>query len=646
MAELRIVVSGDQDVKRVLADIRSQGRTIRQELALAAKDGGSALKKELSETRKEADRLEKYLKAVDQEAKRGLTVTIGQARRLFQSCNQDVNQLKYVLQQAGVKTADIKILTQQLTRELKESRREAMGLDGNMNRLKDSIKTGAFQAGAMTAAFEKAKAAVEAMTRLGKVKGLEDSTADAIELQKQYDKLQTKLGLANDPKTFAQVRKNIEDTSIRSNVSQSSLIKSVNLAQETKSAGRELALDNGGALLSQLAMTSYGDYQDEGEIPDSVKAQIILMKNLKLSGAGQLQEVQNITTAGEQQGALTAKDVATKGGGIISQLMQLQGTAGIPAYRKGQALLQTLGDAPGVDGDIDRVKVLGENLIAKLTDPNTRDRLKEAAGVETLDKEGKLRDLPTIMAELAVSQKGGKFAIPESDEDLRKAEADPKKATKFKDFFEIFKDMQAREAVIAVYRSRQKLSELENVDASVGAKMLEEGFQKRINSPEGQLDQIARRDERTHAQKLGEKFNYIRTGADAVSRTQAEHPLYAGAASIAGDVAGIAGPKAKLAVEAGLAVVPLALGASDGGVPRHDMTVAAEQAAIKKAQEATKRSEQNIAEMKAKMAAMGGATVNLVVNVQEGMTATVTSDAKTSKGAARGNTRQPKPGQR
>jgi len=644
MPELRFIVTGDKDLKKSLAEIRQQGQQIRKDLSSAAREGAKELNKEIAETRKEADRLEKYLKAADQEAKRGLTMSIAQARQLFKLCNNDVSVLKFTLQQAGVKTFDIKVLTQQLTRELKESRREAMGLDGNMNRLRDSIRSGTFQAQAMQAAFERGRAALEAMQRLGKVKGLEDSTKDAMELQDQFDALQEKLDLVGDPKKFAQVKKNIRDISIKSNVPQSQLIQATLMAQESQSAGRELALDNGGALLGQLAMPGYGTRVDS--IPEYIKTSVDMMKGLGFTTQPQLADAQGIIRAGEEKGAITSQQISNKGGMFIQQLAQLQGTTGHEALRRGAALFQTMGSAPGINGDFDAANVRLKDMLGKFADPRTRKRLKEGMGIDTLTKEGQLREIPTLLAEMARTG-----AVPMTEADLREAENDPKKQAKYKDFFEIFREQESRQGVLGLLARRDKIRELERVDPAVGKRLIAEGFEHRVMGGMGQLEQIQRRDEATHLDKLAEKENTIKHTANVISLTQAKHPIVSSVAGFFGDVAGVIGPKAKMVVEGSIASAAM-LGSMDTTPTstRNELVMREADENIKKSQARQQQAEKETAEIKAKIDAMSQGhqtNVNLTVRVQDGMTATVTSDAKTSRQAAQSGTRKSnRPGQK
>lgn len=632
-AELRFRVTGDQDVKRTLAEIRSEGRAIRDEMARNGKQSAEPLNRSLRETKKEAADLARLLKAAEAPK---LNLDLRTARQLLESMNGDANRFKATLRLAGATAGEASNTLRLVHKEMAASGKEAVNFT-------KAIRDGNLQAQAMAAVLGKGKQALEAMQRLGKVKGLTESTEDAIELQKQYDKLQNKLNLMDDPATFAKVRQNIETTSIRRNVPQSALIAGTLEAQEKKSAGRELALDNGGSLLDQLAKSAYGDYMESGQIPESVAAQVTLFKNLKLKSAGELATVQGITRAGEEKGALSAVNVATKGGGVIAQMMGLQGTEGIPAYRKGQALLQTIGDAPGIDGNVDTAVNRAENLLAKLADPNTRERAKEAAGINIMDGNGKLRDLTPLMAEFALAEQKGTLAIPKSAQDAADAEKDPKKGIKFKDFFEIFKDMQAREGFLAVYRNREKYKELENVDPATGARILDRGFEFRANSKEGQLDEIARRDEVTHGRKLNEKFGAIRTVSDLTSQAQAEFPKLSAAAGLPGDIVGAFGsPGAKTAVDGIMYSVLAGLTGSQDSNPRLKMAQEEKKADIARLNAESAKIRKELED--AVKSGMENSRLNITNNITmpDGSKQTVTGEARTTKETAAGKTQRGK----
>ncbi len=632
------------------------------EIRFRIRDNGE-FKRQLNENKKETDAVIANIKAAGKQVGSGLVLPLRDARKVLVDLGGDTKRFETALRQAGVSIRDAKLLTSQLNKELNASRREVMGMGTETGKFVKGIRDGVFAAQAMAATFEKAKQALESMKKLGKVKGLEESTADALELEKAYSRLQAKLGMSKDAGTFARVRKNIADASIEHNVPQASLIEATLKAQETKSAGRELALDNGGALLKRFAKASYGDFMEASELPDFINSQVIQMKNFGIGGDAGLNNMQGIIRAGEEKGALSAKNIATKGGGVMAQLAALQGTSGELAVRRGQAFLQTIADAPGIDGDIDVAKNRAENLIAKLADPATRKRIKESAGFDTFQKDGKtMRPIGEIMSGFLRAEAEGKIKLPKTDQELDEAMADPKKKLKYGAYYEIWKDMQAREGFLAVRKGKDKLRELENVDPNVGQKFFQEGYDQRMQSYEGQLGRIARRDEETHFQKLGEKFPWIRAAAQITSQAQADSPLASGLVDTAASAAGFFGPQAQMMTAlAGSSLIMAGTGANlkiGKNDPRNKMFQAAHDQNMSQSQERVRLStyqtaslEKQIEETKKKLADAEAKArdygVNLKVVVETGMKATVTQEAKSNSSAAKSGTRtQRKPGQR
>lgn len=628
------------------------------EVRFRIKDSGE-FKRQLGENKKETDAVIAGIKAAGKQVGSGMVLPLREARKVLVDLGGDTKRFESAIRQAGVSMRDAKILTSQLQKELNASRKEVMGMTTESKSFTKSIRDGVFSAQALAATLEKGKQALDAMKRLGKVKGLEESTADALELEKAYNRLQAKLGMVKDPTSFAKVRQNIADTSIMHNIPQAQLIEATLKAQETKSAGRELALDNGGALLKRFAKSAYGDYMEPTELPDFINSQVIQMKNFGISDDAGLNRMQGIIRAGEEKGALSAKNIATKGGGVMAQLAGLQGTSGELAVRRGQAFLQTIADAPGIDGNIDTTVNRAENLIAKLADPATRKRIKEAAGFDTFQKDGKtMRPVGEIMAGFLRAEAEGKIKLPKNDQELEEAMADPKKKLKYGAYYEIWKDMQAREGFLAVRRNKDKLKELENVDPVVGEKLFEEGYNKRLGSYEGQLSRVQMRDEETHFQKLGEKFPWIRAAATITSQAQAKSPLMSSAVDMASSAAGaVAGPKAAGWVQFGGASLVMAGTGATLGNPREKMLQDAHNQSLAESKERVRLAtykqaslEKEIEEAKRKVADAEVKAkdygVNIKVVVESGMKATVTQEAKSTSQAAKSGTRRPrKPGQ-
>lgn len=620
------------------------------EVRFRVKDDGE-FKRAMNENKRETDVMIQRIKEAGKQVGSGLIVGLKDARSILGGMGNDTKRFEKAMVQAGMSVRDAKNLTAQLNKELNDASKGALGIEKNQRKANESIRDGVFAAKALEQVFERARKILDDMAEIGGVKGLKESTEDAKNLQTEYDKLQRKLLLTNDPGKFAQVRSNIEQASIMNNVPQSSLISAVSAAQETKTAGMELAYDNGGALLRRLSKITYADDIPAAERDAFIKSQVVLMKDLGLSGADQLAQMQGITRAGEHVGALGAKDIALKGGSAISQLAGLRNISGIAGYREGQALLQTIGDAPGISGDVDKAVNRSENLVAKLADSKTLERLKEATGVNVRDKKGFMRDPSLWLAEIAVSQKGGKFKIPETDADLKQAENDPKKASQYKEFFEIFHDMQAREGFLALYKGREKYKQLRDVDYQMGLGIYEASYEHRIKSTEGQLDQRARRDELTHAQDWKNKAGVIVNTANVMGQFTAEHPYLEQGLGMASDLAGVLGPKWKMAADATIAGgVALAVGTNIKN-PRDALLAkehAEQRAAVQQEFNARRgkleedKNRASVLALRDLQRIVDDKGIKLEVNVQvtEGMKATVTTAAKSTKQAAQSGTRK------
>lgn len=613
------------------------------EVRFKVRDSGE-FKKQIAENKKESEGLIDKIKQAGTAAGSTLLLSLKEARTVMSSLGGDTKQFESAMVKAGVPLRDAKLISQQLNKELNASRKEVLGIASGADKLATAMKIGAFGAQAMHQAFAKAEEKLAAMVKLGKVKGLEESTQDAIELQKKYDQLQRSMVLTNDPGKFAQVRKNIEEASILHNTPQAQLVSAVALAQETKSAGLELAYNDKGALLNRLAKAAYAQDISPEEYGQFVNSQVVSMKDLGLKTSSELEQKLAITRAGEQEGALKARDIDLKGGTFIAQFMAMRKTTGLTGFREGQAILQAIADAPGVSGNSDKTVNLAENLMGKFGDDKTNERLKAATGVSMIDKKGYLRDPEKFLAELAVSQKGGKLKIPATDADLIAAENDPKKASEYKVFYDVWRDKQAREGIQALLRGRDKFKQLRDVSVTAGRDILESNYEHRTRTQEGELQSQQMRDELTHSRKLAEKFSYISNVSNVVGRVRAEYPGLATGVEFASDVAGIAGPKAKAAVQmAGAGGIALAGGANMQS-PRDQMVQSERDQSRKTAEERRNQlaaSEKQLAELTAKAQEMG-IKVDVNVQVADGLSAKVTSEAKKTSKAAISGTRQNK----
>ena len=613
------------------------------EVRFKVRDSGE-FEKQIAKNKKESEGLIDKIKQAGTAAGSTLLLSLKEARTVMSSLGGDTKQFESAMVKAGVPLRDAKLISLQLNKELNASRREVLGIASGADKMTTAMRVGAFSAQAMHQAFEKVREKLDAIVKLGKVKGIEESTADAMELQKKYDQLQRSMVLTNDPGKFAQVRKNIEEASILHNTPQAQLVSAVALAQETKSAGLELAYNDKGSLLSKIAKAAYAQDIPAEEFSQYVNAQVVSMRDLGLTTAAQLEQKLAIERAGEQEGALKSKDISLKGGTFTAQMMGMRKTTGLTGFRESQGVLQAIADAPGVAGNIDKTVNLAENLMGKIGDKETNARLLKATGVSILDKQGYMRDPEKWLAELAVSQKGGKFKVPATDADLLAAENDPKKASQYKAYFDVWRDKQAREGIQALMRGRDKFRQLRDVSAKTGSDILDSNYEHRVRTQEGELQSYQMRDELAHSRKLGEKFRYIANISNVVGNSRAEAPGASLAADVAGDISGQFGPAAKgiVGVVGAAAIAASTQGTIGGGRPAM-LKAQSEQTKLTADERAQKlaASEKQLAELTAKAQEMG-IKVDVNVQVADGLSAKVTSEAKKTSKAAISGTRQNK----
>jgi hypothetical protein len=165
-----------------------------------------------------------------------------------------------------------------------------------------------------------------------------------------------------------------------------------------------------------------------------------------------------------------------------------------------------------------------------------------------------------------------------------------------------------------------------------------------MRTQEGELQTYQMRDELAHARKLGEKFRYIANISNVVGNSRAEAPGASFAADIAGDVSGQFGPAAKgiVGVVGAAAIAAGTQGTINNGRPAM-LKAQAEQSKLTADERAQKLadSQKELAALTAKAQEMG-INVNVNVQVADGLSAKVTSEAKKTSKAAESGTRQNK----
>ncbi len=635
------------------------------EVRFRVRDDGS-VGRALKEQKREADAVLDKIKQAGKQVSGQLVLGLKDARKLLGEMGGDTKRFESAMKQAGVPIRDAKLLTQQLNKELNASRKEVVGIGQESSKFVKGLKDGKVVAEALNVVFERAKATLEAIQKLGKVKSLEDSTKDAMELQTQFDKLQGKLDMFNDKAGFSQIRKGVEQASVATNIPQTKLIDAILSSEEAKTAGGKLVANNA-SLLTDIGKFAYGDFMKDDEVPDYVKASIVMSENLKLN-PDQFREVQGMTVAGERLGALPARDIYTKGGSVGAQLMRARQTSGPQAFKEMQSMLQSIGDSPGIDGNTKTAVNRAENAIAKLADVETGKRFQETYGFHPYyqkgDRRGQMRPFLEISEGIKRAETEGKLKLDKDNEDLAKAKAGGGKKPGMLERFAVVKDMQAREGIYAGVSGIERQKALLAVDADKGRGIIERGFLGRIRSGEGRLDEIQRRDEAEHARQLSEKMPGIITTADVSSQMLAKHPFLTSSIGLAGDIADkVAGPKAKMFTEgimtAGIAKMTL----DENPIDPRDAQVRdellrqteADAAARAAREEATARQRNAMAKTRypnpehERLTHKPGDAQRPIINIfmEQGMRATVTESATSPAKAAKGGQREvSKAGQR
>lgn len=575
-------------------------------------------------------------------------VSLKVARTFAKTFNGDLEKTATHLRGAGASTNSIRVAMAALQVEAKGVNKETGEAANKADDFSKKLKDGSLAAGLVKNALAAVAKQLEDINDLAGVDNTKEGIKKSLDLDKKFNKFE-KLIEVTGPEEAAQLRKNVKNASLRTNQSQEVVLDSLIGLQETKSAGREYALDNGGAGITALLKHAYGDFQTDSETVASTQAAVVGAKDLGLN-ASNLAEGLNILAAGEKSGSLSAKGVLTKFGGVGSNLAGLRKQSGLSALRESQGLAQALGNIPGVAGNIYQVRVYGENLLGKFADTETRGRLKDIAGVDTFDKEGRLRPVADIEEDIS------KFRLK-----------DPRNEAKL---YEVFKDVQARKAALGLATPEQvaNLRKYEKVNSSEGADTINSGFIKRTFSIEGKFTAQQRQREADEYDKLAGRAGTLLHVSEATQKLR-ESPALGFLADEGIDIAKAGGVRGFLAGVAlsSAAVASSYVASNDQSNPFKYQN--AQAVALIDAQGAAGRQEQSAADAKtqaqlaAVQAAAGKHGVNLDLsgdnptisstnekgvkvqveisfNKTTGELSAVTTESKDTKTAAQGNTRK------
>lgn len=609
-----------------------------------------AVKDALKEQKGASDELVAAIKAASMSINGSMVLPLKDAWQLLKASGGDTKKFEQAMRQAGVPIRDAKLMAQELNKWMDQSRRAVLGIGvagrqthGILAMLPKALRDGAFAAEAMHRVLDKGREKLQEIAKIAKIKGFEEATQDAEELDKQLNKLRAKLNLIDDEKGFAGARETIQSVALQAGVPQKVAIEAVLAAQEKKSMGREVLADNG-AILRQLFKSGTGDFLENEEMASAVESQITTMKDLGLMSADDIRAMQGITRAGEEKGSLSAKNIQTKGGGVIAQLMGLQGTTGLNAYRKGQALLQTMADDPKLRGDIDLSVNRAENMLSKLADDKTRERFRATYGFDPMliDKKtgsATLRPMEEIATGIRRAETEGKLSLKSANDSIAKAKSRGKKVGRIQ-LYEVFRDAQAREGMMSVIRNPERLTELENVDPEMGNSFLDRGYSFRMATHEGVGKARQARAEVFSYQNFLKQKYALEATSEMMSEAQNHAP---GAAGIVDTTAQLGsrlwGDKGTALIQAG-GLSALGIYANWKRGKTQDISSYTENRRDQERQE--EKMDKALADLLSKQKEQERhLAVTLNVNFQNGQQATVTAEAKTGKEAARGGKRVP-----
>ena len=651
-----ILKSVNGDLRKTL-DVLNKAGVATDDIVLLMKQ----LSKEAVDARKQtlgiADGIKNAANATDDLAEKtkkaaresdGFAVNLRTARTFAKVFNGDLEKTAQHLRASGASTNSIRAAMAALQVEAKGVKTETQKTGDELGQMEGKIRKGVLAAEAIKKAFEAAGRALADLNELAGVDSAKEGVKKSLELDEKFTAFQNLVSV-NTPEEAARLRRNVKNISLATNQSQATVLEAAIGIQETKSAGREYLLENGGAGLLAFLKHAYGDNQKGSEAIESVKAGVVAAKDLGLT-ASQIPEAQGILAAGEISGSLKAKDIQTKFGGVGSQLASLRKTSGIQALRESQGLGQALGDIPGYAGNIDQVKVLGENLLSKLADQETRNRLREVAKIETFDKSGRLRPAADILQDIS----DFRLKAPKNEQEL----------------YGVFRDIQARSAVLGLATPERvaKLRELERVDSFAGTKQITEGFKRRADSISGQLTAQQVQREAVDYERLPQ-VGKVLVGVGDVTQRLYEKPI-AGLAANAGLQYAQSGTTSALFIGSAITALAIAAGyASSANDPKNPYKYQNAQALaaidsqrignIQSSSAEDQKINDQIRAIQVAAAKKGvnldlggdastvsyrkddGVQVKVEIKVdQDGKVSSVTSESKDTKAAAKGNRRQ------
>jgi hypothetical protein len=447
---------------------------------------------------------------------------IAEARKALGDVNNDTERLKQKMKEFGIPARDAKLLMAQLNKELNQSRRDVLGITAAAKPLPGELAKSVMQSRLLQGALAAVGKTLDVIKNLGKVKTIEEMTADAIKLEKQI--IDTRDAMKMSAEEAITYYQNLKAASVASNIPMPVLDKAVNKVQtKDTELARRLVLENNGAGLMAIANATAASKSDDPI--EGVFARAILQKNLPALDTTRGME---IIRSGEQAGAASAEMITTKMGGSISRHATSRGfnvndpKQAEAALREGQAIAQLIASGRGVDKESEAATIF-ENYEGHIGRSKTRKDFKEHLGVDTLDKTGHVKSMDQLLDEIYARQQAGKIKPT--------ALADAAPDEQFKRSIEIGLD-----AATPTKTPGQVLRGLRDVDPETGKALMGDAFKGIFESTEGQLQQSAIQAEAKSYEDLARRKGIIIEGARKATRVNAQMPLTGAAISAVGGI--------------------------------------------------------------------------------------------------------------
>lgn len=218
----------------------------------------------------------------------------------------------------------------------------------------------------------------------------------------QTDRRITRMGLAAEKTRaeMAQMFSGMQDASIKFRVDDSEIVSAVEKVG-TVTGDIDFGFKNRNMIAASIAASGGSGESIGGLFAQFPKFQITTEK--------QAQQAMDTLNKLGKEGAFELKDIAEKGVRAFS-MYSAAGGKGVSGVKDVGVVLES---AIGATGDRDTASTAVENLIRDLQTPKVVKTLKNS-GINVFDKEGKIRELPTLLQEVA-KKSGSKGAEKQNE---------------------------------------------------------------------------------------------------------------------------------------------------------------------------------------------------------------------------------------